>query len=216
MIKLEHVVKRYSGECEALKRVSLAIEKSEMVFVAGHSGAGKSTLLRLIMILERPTRGRIAVNDVDLKSISGKGIAEYRRQIGMIFQEHRLLFDRSVLDNVLLPLTVLGVDRRAARRRARAALDKVHLLRREGAMPLELSAGEQQRVGIARAVVTRPSILLADEPTGNLDPDLSREVMLLFDEFNRAGITVVVVSHNLSLISQLGHRIMFLKEGSLI
>ncbi len=181
MIKLEHVVKRYSGEREALKRVSLAIEKSEMVFVAGHSGAGKSTLLRLIMILERPTRGRIAVNDVDLKSISGKGIAEYRRQIGMIFQEHRLLFDRSVLDNVLLPLTVLGVDRRTARRRARAALDKVHLLRREGAMPLELSAGEQQRVGIARAVVTRPRILLADEPTGNLDPDLSRELMFLFD-----------------------------------
>ncbi len=216
MIKLEHVVKRYSGECEALKRVSLAIEKSEMVFVAGHSGAGKSTLLRLIMILERPTRGRIAVNDVDLKSISGKGIAEYRRQIGMIFQEHRLLFDRSVLDNVLLPLTVLGVDRRTARRRARAALDKVHLLRREGAMPLELSAGEQQRVGSARAVVTRPSILLADEPTGKLDPDLSREVMLLFDEFNRSGVTVVVVSHNLSLISQLGHRIIFLKEGSLI
>ena len=216
MIKLEHVVKRYGGERDALKRVSLAIEKSEMVFVAGHSGAGKSTLLRLIMILERPTRGRIAVNDVDLKSISGKGIAEYRRQIGMIFQEHRLLFDRSVLDNVLLPLTVLGADRREARRRARAALDKVHLLRRERAMPLELSAGEQQRVGIARAVVTRPSILLADEPTGNLDPDLSREVMLLFDEFNRAGVTVVVVSHNLSLISQLGHRIIFLKEGSLI
>ena len=216
MIKLEHVVKRYSGECEALKRVSLAIEKSEMVFVAGHSGAGKSTLLRLIMILERPTRGRIAVNDVDLKSISGKGVAEYRRQIGMIFQEHRLLFDRSVLDNVLLPLTVLGTDRREARRRARAALDKVHLLRRERAMPLELSAGEQQRVGIARAVVSRPSILLADEPTGNLDPDLSREVMLLFDEFNRAGVTVLVVSHNLSLISQLGHRIIFLKEGSLI
>ena len=216
MIKLEHVVKRYSGECEALKRVSLAIEKSEMVFVAGHSGAGKSTLLRLIMTLERPTRGRIAVNDVDLKSISGKGVAEYRRQIGMIFQEHRLLFDRSVLDNVLLPLTVLGTDRREARRRARAALDKVHLLRRERAMPLELSAGEQQRVGIARAVVSRPSILLADEPTGNLDPDLSREVMMLFDEFNRAGVTVLVVSHNLSLISQLGHRIIFLKEGSLI
>ena len=216
MIKLEHVVKRYSGERDALNRVSLAIEKSEMVFVAGHSGAGKSTLLRLIMILERPTRGRIAVNDVDLKSIGGKGIAEYRRQIGMIFQEHRLLFDRSVLDNVLLPLTVLGADPREARRRARAALDKVHLLRRERAMPLELSAGEQQRVGIARAVVTRPSILLADEPTGNLDPDLSREVMLLFDEFNRAGVTVVVVSHSLSLISQLGHRIIFLKEGSLI
>ena len=216
MIKLEHVVKRYSGELDALKRVSLVIDKSEMVFVAGHSGAGKSTLLRLIMILERPTRGRIAVNDVDLKSIGGKGIAEYRRQIGMIFQDHRLLFDRSVLDNVLLPLTISGTDRREAHRRARAALDKVHLLRRERSMPLELSAGEQQRVGIARAVVTRPSILLADEPTGNLDPDLSREVMLLFDEFNRAGVTVVVVSHNLSLISQLGHRIIFLKEGSLI
>ena len=200
MIKLEHVVKRYSGERDALKRVSLAIEKSEMVFVAGHSGAGKSTLLRLIMILERPTRGRIAVNDVDLKSISGKGIAEYRRQIGMIFQEHRLLFDRSVLDNVLLPLTVLGADPREARRRARAALDKVHLLRRERAMPLELSAGEQQRVGIARAVVTRPSILLG-RAYWQIDPDLSREVMLLFDEFNRAGVTVVVVSHNLSLIS---------------
>ena len=216
MIKLEHVVKRYSGDRDALKRISLVIDKSEMVFVAGHSGAGKSTLLRLIMILERPTRGRIAVNDVDLKSIGGKEIAEYRRQIGMIFQDHRLLFDRSVLDNVLLPLTILGTDRREAHRRARAALDKVHLLRRERAMPLELSAGEQQRVGIARAVVTRPSILLADEPTGNLDPDLSREVMLLFDEFNRAGVTVVVVSHNLSLISQLGHRIIFLKEGSLI
>ena len=216
MIKLEHVVKRYSGERDALKRVSLVIDKSEMVFVTGHSGAGKSTLLRLIMILERPTRGRIVVNDIDLKFIGSKEIAEYRRQIGMIFQDHRLLFDRSVLDNVLLPLTILGTDRREAHRRARAALDKVHLLRRERAMPLELSAGEQQRVGIARAVVTRPSILLADEPTGNLDPDLSREVMLLFDEFNRAGVTVVVVSHNLSLISQLDHRIIFLKEGSLI
>jgi len=216
VIRLEHVVKRYDGERNALNRVSLVIHESEMVFVAGHSGAGKSTLLRLIMILERPTRGRIKVNDVDLKSISGRGVAEYRRTIGMVFQDHRLLSDRSVLENVLLPLTILGTERNEARRRARAALDKVHLLKRERAMPQGLSAGEQQRVGIARAIVTRPAILLADEPTGNLDPDLSREVMLLFNEFNRVGVTVVVASHDLGLISQLGHRLIFLKEGSLV
>ncbi len=216
MIKLEHVVKRYHGQRDALSRVSLVINTSEMVFVAGHSGAGKSTLLRLIMLLERPTRGRITVNDIDLQSISGAGIAQYRRRIGMVFQDHRLLFDRSVIENVLLPLTILGTERKEAFRRARAALDKVRLLTRERAMPKELSAGEQQRVGIARAVVTRPSILLADEPTGNLDPNLSREVMLLFDEFNRVGVTVVVVSHDLSLISQLGHRQIRLEEGGLI
>ena len=216
MIKLDHVVKTYPGGNEALKRVSVIIDKAEMVFLAGHSGAGKSTLLRLIMLLERPTRGRITVNGIDLKLIRGAGIAGYRRQIGMVFQGHRLLFDRSVFDNVLLPLTILGAERREAGRRVRAALDKVRLLSRERAMPQELSEGEQQRVGIARAVVTRPTILLADEPTGNLDSSLSREVMLLFEQFNRIGVTVVVASHDLGLISQLGHRVITLREGGLV
>ena len=216
MIKLDHVVKSYPGGNEALKRVSVIIDKAEMVFLAGHSGAGKSTLLRLIMLLERPTRGRITVNGTDLKLIRGAGIASYRRQIGMVFQGHRLLFDRSVFDNVLLPLTILGAERREAGRRVRAALDKVRLLNRERAMPQELSEGEQQRLGIARAVVTRPTILLADEPTGNLDSNLSREVMSLFEQFNRIGVTVLVASHDLGLISKLGHRVITLREGGLV
>ncbi len=216
MIQLDHVVKRYTSDKDALKRISFVISDGEMVFVAGHSGAGKSTLLRLIMLLERPTRGRITVNGTDLRSIVGNRIARYRRQIGMIFQDHRLLFDRSVFDNVLLPLTVLGAERREAARRVRAALDKVRLLDREKAMPNELSAGEQQRVGIARAVVARPYILLADEPTGNLDPDLSKEVMLLFEEFNRVGVTVIIASHDLNLISKLGHRLITLQDGALL
>ena len=215
MINFERVSKRYEHR-DALRDVSVEIAAGEMVFLTGHSGAGKSTMLRLLMLLDRASSGRLLVNGNDVATIRGARIAKYRQDFGIVFQDHRLLFDRSIFDNVALPLEIAGFHPRDIGRRVRAALDKVGLLGRESANPVVLSGGEQQRVGIARAVVARPKILVADEPTGNLDPGLSAEIMGLFDAFHRVGVTVVVASHDLALISRLRHRIITLKEGRLI
>lgn len=216
MISFERVSKRYPEGHDALREVSVDIARDELVFLTGHSGAGKSTLLRLIMLMDRPTRGRVLVDGKDLAAVGSRGIARHRRSIGVVFQNHQLLFDRPVFDNVALPLIIAGYDHREIGRRVRAALDKVGLLERERAMPVTLSGGEQQRVGIARAVVGRPEILLADEPTGNLDPTLSAEIMQLFEAFNQVGVTVLIASHDLVLISRLHHRILTLREGRLV
>ncbi|MEH6589416.1 MAG: cell division ATP-binding protein FtsE [Halioglobus sp.] len=216
MIHFERVTKRYGEGRDALSEVTFDIDKDELVFLTGHSGAGKSTLLRLIMLMERPTRGRVEVNGRNLDVLGSAGIPMHRRDIGVVFQNHQLLYDRSVFDNVALPLVISGYDHREVGRRVRAALDKVGLLNREGSMPVTLSGGEQQRVGIARAVVGKPAILLADEPTGNLDPALSAEIMHLFEEFNRVGVTILIASHDMILISRLHHRIITLRNGSMV
>ena len=215
MIRFQGVGKQYPGGHEALRSVSFQVDPGELVFLTGHSGAGKSTVLRLIPLLERPSFGRIELNGIDLAQVSRRRIPYVRRRVGMIFQDHRLLEDRTVYENVALPLAIAGVPRREMGRRVRAALDKVNLLRHENAYPVTLSGGEQQRVGIARAVVTRPPILLADEPTGNLDPELSEEIMGLFESFNRVGVTVLIASHDLGLIQRLGYRYLSLAEGRL-
>ena len=216
MITFERVSKRYDEGHDALRDVSVTIGRDELVFLTGHSGAGKSTLLRLIMLMDRPTRGRVLVDGRDLASVKPRGVPRHRRGIGVVFQNHRLLDDRTVYDNVALPLVIAGCEHREVGRRVRAALDKVGLLDRERAMPVTLSGGEQQRVGIARAVVGKPQVLLADEPTGNLDPALSAEIMQLFEEFNQVGVTVLIASHDLALISRLRHRIITLRHGRLV
>jgi len=216
MINFERVSKRYDDSHDALREVSFQIPTEELVFLTGHSGAGKSTLLRLIMLMERPTRGRVEIAGQDLSKLRRRAIPRHRQSIGVVFQNHKLLMDRPVFDNVALPLQIAGFEYRDIDRRVRAALDKVGLLDRERAMPMSLSGGEQQRVGIARAVVGRPAILLADEPTGNLDPELSAEIMQLFVDFSRVGVTVLIASHDLALISQLRHRILTLREGRLV
>ena len=213
MIQLEEVVKRFPGGQEALKGLSLNIDKGEMVFVTGHSGAGKSTLLRLIALIERPTSGQVIVDGQNLKRVSRRKIPAYRRQIGMVFQDHKLLYDRSVFDNVALPLIIAGIGHRDAGRKVRAALDQVSLLHKEKRNPETLSSGEQQRVGIARAIVSRPKLVIADEPTGNLDPDLSLEVMRIFRRFNEVGVTLLIASHDIALIDQLGCRHIALEDG---
>ncbi|MBZ0330224.1 cell division ATP-binding protein FtsE [Halomonas sp. ANAO-440] len=216
MIVFEHVGKRYGGRFDALANLDFCVRRGEMVFLTGHSGAGKSSLLRLIMRLERPTRGRVLVAGHDIARLHASQVPFYRRQIGVVFQDHQLLLDRSIFHNVALPLEIRGVEPREAARRVRAALDKVGLLHRERALPIELSGGEQQRVGIARAVVNKPSLLLADEPTGNLDPQLSADIMALFEDFNRIGTTVVIASHDLALITRLRHRMLRLRDGRLV
>ncbi len=216
MIRLENLSKRYPGGQEALSGLSLHIEKGEMVFVTGHSGAGKSTLLRLIALIERPSGGQVLVDNQNTQRVKRRKIPAYRRQIGMVFQDHKLLSDRTVFDNVALPLIIAGVSHRDAGRRVRAALDQVSLLHKEKRSPQTLSAGEQQRVGIARAIVTRPKLLIADEPTGNLDPDLSLEVMRIFRRFNEVGVTLLIASHDISLIDRLGCRRIALEEGRLL
>jgi cell division transport system ATP-binding protein len=216
MITFDRVSKRYDEGHDALREVSVDIDRDDLVFLTGHSGAGKSTLLRLIMLMDRPTRGQVTVDGRNLATVGSRAIPRHRRDIGVVFQNHQLLFDRPVFDNVALPLIIAGYDYHEVGRRVRAALDKVGLLERERAMPVTLSGGEQQRVGIARAVVGKPKILLADEPTGNLDPALSAEIMQLFEEFNRVGVTVLIASHDLALISRLRHRIITLREGRLV
>jgi cell division transport system ATP-binding protein len=216
MIVFDRVSKRYPGGHEALSEVSFTIDKEELVFLTGHSGAGKSTLLKLIMIMERPSRGQVIVDGQNLGKLRASRIPQLRRRIGVVFQNHQLLFDRSVYDNVALPLLISGYSHRETGRRVRAALDKVGLLARERSMPVTLSGGEQQRVGIARAVVNKPRVLLADEPTGNLDPALSTEIMGLFERFNQVGVTVLIASHDLALISRMHHRILTLRQGRLI
>jgi cell division transport system ATP-binding protein len=216
MIQLDNVTKRYPGGREALKRLSLQIGTGEMVFLTGRSGAGKSTLLKLIALVERPTRGQLLVDGVNLGRLSRHRVPAYRRQLGVVFQDHKLLFDRTVFDNVALPLVIAGAGEREIGKRVRAALDQVGLIHYERQYPVVLSTGEQQRVGIARAVVTRPRLLIADEPTGNLDPQLSFEIMKLLLRFNEVGVTVLIASHDTQLIRLLGKRVLVLDEGTLV
>ena len=216
MIQFEDVSKRYARSPDALSGVSFRLDKGEMAFLTGHSGAGKSTLLRLVGLVERPTRGRVEVGGLDLGQLPKRRIPHYRRQVGMIFQDFRLLQDRTVFDNVALPLIVAAAPGADVGKRVRAALDKVGLLRRERALPQELSAGEQQRVGIARAIVSRPPIVVADEPTGNLDPDLSWEIMDLFGQLNRVGVTLLIATHDVDLVRRMHYRTLTLRHGHLV
>lgn len=216
MIKFDNVSKRYPGGHQALSQVSFELREGEMAFLTGRSGAGKSTLLKLIMLMEKASQGQILVNGKNLARLPRDQIPFYRRRIGVVFQDHQLLFDRSVFDNVALPLQIEGYPKHEADRRVRAALDKVGLLKKEKMNPMALSGGEQQRIGIARAVVNRPQILLADEPTGNLDPELAAEIMLLFEQFNQVGVSMLIASHDLSLIARLRHRILTLHDGQLV
>ncbi len=215
MIRFENVFKRYPSGREALSGVSFNLERGEFAFLTGPSGAGKSTLLRLIALIERPTRGTVLINSQNTSRISRGRIPPFRQRLGVVFQDHKLLYDRSVFDNVALPLVIAGASRREIERRVRAALDQVGLLGRESHAPMTLSTGEQQRVGIARAVAPRPDVLIADEPTGNLDPDLSREIMELFTRFNEVGVTVLVATHDLELIEHLPHRQLKLVAGQI-
>jgi len=215
VIRFEHVTKRYPQRGDALRDLSFALEAGEMAFLTGHSGAGKSTLLRLIGLIERPTRGQIMIDGCNLRYLPTRKIPLHRRAVGMIFQDHRLLADRTVFDNVALPLVAAGYRHKEIRRRVRAALDQVGLLSKERIFPITLSGGEQQRVGIARAVVARPPLILADEPTGNLDPELSREIMGLFERLHRVGVTLLIASHDLALIASLPYRTLTLTDGSL-
>ena len=216
MIRFDQVHKRYANGREALAGVSFNIESGALTFLTGHSGAGKSSILKLIALIERPTRGQVIVNNQNTAGVKPRGIPQFRRRIGVVFQDHKLLHDRPVADNVALPLIIAGVPRREIDKRVRAALDQVGLLGKEKSRPLELSTGEQQRVGIARAVVAKPELLIADEPTGNLDPDLALEVMKLFKRFSEVGVTVVVASHDVHLIDQVGARRIVLSEGRIV
>lgn len=215
MINFERVSKLYPGGSRALADVSFDIEAGSMVFLTGHSGAGKSTVLRLIMMLERASRGQITVNGRNLAKTADRLAPQVRQGIGMIFQDHKLLRDKNVADNVALPLMIAGFRYSDIRKRVRAALDKVGLLDKERAWPQTLSGGEQQRVGIARAIVAMPPLLLADEPTGNLDPNLSRELFKLFEQVSERGVTVLIASHDLDLIRQMRKRVLVLSSGRL-
>jgi cell division transport system ATP-binding protein len=216
MIRCEHVFKRYPNGREALSDLSFEINAGEIVFLTGHSGAGKSTLLKLIALIERPTRGQLIVNGRNVNATTRGKVALFRRQIGVVFQDHKLLADRTVFDNVALPLVVAGIGEREIGKRVRAALDQVGLLTMEQSRPMEISTGEQQRVGIARAVVSKPPMLIADEPTGNLDPDLSLEVMQIFRRFSEVGVTVLIASHDVHLVDQVGARSIHLEGGRIV
>jgi cell division transport system ATP-binding protein len=216
MIQFTNVSKRYPGGHDALSNVSFHMEKGAMAFLTGHSGAGKSTLLKLIALIDRTTRGQLFLDGENVTRISNRRIPYIRRKIGFIFQDHHLLFDRTVFDNVALPLVIAGYPHQEIGKRVRAALDKLGLLNKERVYPITLSGGEAQRVGIARAVVNKPMLLLADEPTGNLDPELSREIMTLFGLFNDVGVSVLVASHDISLIEQLDYPVLQLAHGKLV
>jgi len=216
VIRFEQVSKRYEGGHEALSQLSFEVADGEMAFVTGHSGAGKSTLLKLLGLIERPSHGVIMMDGQSLAKIGRNGIPKLRRRIGMVFQDHRLLMERTVFANVELPLVIGGVAPQERGRRVRAALEKVGLLAYERQLPDTLSAGEQQRVGIARAIVAKPSLLIADEPTGNLDPQLAVEIMALFAEFQQVGTTVLVASHDLPLIKKMKKRVVVLNHGRLV
>jgi cell division transport system ATP-binding protein len=216
MIRFENVHKRYPSGREALGGVSFTLERGEMAFLTGPSGAGKSTLLRLIALIERPSRGTVLVNNLNTSRVSRRRIPLFRRNIGVVFQDHKLLQDRPVFDNVALPLVIAGWGQREIERRVRASLDQVGLLGREQQLPITLSSGEQQRVGIARAIVARPELLIADEPTGNLDPELSLEIMRLFERFNEVGITLLIATHDLELVEMLQRRRLRLTAGKIM
>lgn len=216
MIHFENVGKRYAEGGEALSGIDLQMDAGEIAFLTGHSGAGKSTMLKLIGLIERASYGQVIVNGKNFSKLGQRHIPYVRRDIGIIFQNHKLLNDRTVFDNVALPLVIAGEPHRDIQRRVRASLDKVGLLDKERMRPVALSGGEQQRVGIARAVVNKPPLLIADEPTGNLDPQLSAEIMNLFAEFNQVGVTVLIASHDIDLIMKMGKRILVLDKGRLI
>jgi len=215
MISLSQVCKRYPGGYDALKNISFTIQPGELVAVTGHSGAGKSTLLKLIAAIERPTRGSIIVNGQNTSSLRPAAVPYLRRNFGLVFQDHKLLFERTVFENVLLPLQITGFERKESAKRVRAALDKVGLLDKEKMFPVTLSGGEQQRLCIARAIVNRPAILLADEPTGNLDTAYASDIMELFKSFNQVGVTVIIASHDEAMLMRLNPRLLKLNRGEL-
>ncbi len=214
MIKFDQVTKRYPGSGEILKNVSLTIESGELVFVTGHSGAGKSTLLKMIAAIERPTSGTVLIANQNISQLKDSAIPYMRRKFGLVFQDHKLLYDRNCYENVMLPLRINGVADSEASRRVRAALDKVGLLNKEKAMPITLSGGEQQRLAIARAVVSRPAILIADEPTGNLDASYAADIMAIFQAFHQVGVTVIIATHDALGMSARHNRVLHLNQGS--
>jgi len=216
MINFVNVSKRYPETGDVLRNISFHLQRGEMAFLTGHSGAGKSTLLRLIAVMERSSRGQIFLDGQDLSLAKESQLPYIRRKMGFIYQDYKLLQDRTVFDNVALPLVIAGYGHHEVTRRVRAALDKVSLTGKEKKYPFALSGGEQQRVGIARAVVNKPPIIIADEPTGNLDPELSEEIMFLFGQFQRVGVSILIASHDISLITQLNHRVLKLDHGQLI
>jgi cell division transport system ATP-binding protein len=216
LLRFDNVTKAYPGNPPALSDVSFSVDEGEMLFVTGHSGAGKSTLLRLVHLSERPSRGTVLVNERNLAKVRGGKVPLHRRQVGVVFQDHRLLTDRSVFDNVALPLLIAGTPGAEVGKRVRAVLDKVGLGERERSLPLQLSTGEQQRVGIARAIVAQPQLLVADEPTGNLDPQLATEIMQLFASLPALGTTVIVASHDLALVKRMRRRVLVLDHGKLL
>lgn len=216
MIVADHLTKRYPGGYEAVKEVSFTIDAGQMVFITGHSGAGKTTLVKLIASIERPTSGSLVVNGQNLSALRRSAIPYLRRSFGLIFQDQKLLFDRSVLDNVMLPLEIVGLPHREAVRRAQAALDKVGLLSRERALPIALSGGEQQRLAIARAVANRPALILADEPTGNLDAESAGQIFEIFAAFHQVGVTVVIASHDPVWIERYRPNVLSLDHGRLV
>jgi cell division transport system ATP-binding protein len=216
MISFSNVSKRYPGGHDAIRNVNFDLAREEMAFLTGHSGAGKSTLLKLITLIERPTRGQAIVNNKNLGRLTRRQIPYFRRDVGIVFQDYKLLYDRTAFDNVALPLVVAGITHREITRRVRAALDKVGLLHKERAYPITLSGGEQQRIGIARAVVNKPPVLLADEPTGNLDEALSDEIMDLFYAFNQVGVTVLIATHDQRQVRRLQKRVLELRQGEMV
>ncbi|KAA1172722.1 cell division ATP-binding protein FtsE [Marinobacter salinexigens] len=216
MIEFRQVTKRYDSDHTALRQVNFALDRGELAFLTGHSGAGKSTLLKLVMVMERPSAGEVVVGGQLLNRLPRRQIPYIRRHIGVVFQNHQLLFDRTVFDNVAMPLEVTGASPSDIGRRVRAALDKVGLLSKEKMNPMQLSGGEQQRVGIARAVVNKPPLLLADEPTGNLDPELSADIMNLFGQFSQVGVTVLIATHDIALVNEMNRRTLTLDHGRLV
>ncbi|WP_369936103.1 cell division ATP-binding protein FtsE [Xanthomonas tesorieronis] len=215
VLRFDNVSKQYAGGHEALVDVSFEVEEGEMLFVTGHSGAGKSTLLKLIHLSERPSRGAVLFGERNLLKVRGRRVPLHRREVGVVYQDHRLLMDRSIAENVALPLILRGTRRAEIGKRVRSVLERMGLGHREKALPSQLSAGEQQRVGIARAMVAEPRLLVADEPTGNLDPTLAAEIMQLFAELPARGTSVLVVSHDLALLKQMRKRVLILDHGRL-
>jgi cell division transport system ATP-binding protein len=215
MISFSQVYKRYPGGFDALKNISFTVESGEMALITGHSGAGKTTLLKLIAAIERPTSGSIIVNGQNVSTLRSAAIPFLRRNLGLVFQDQKILFDRTVFDNVLLPLQICGFDARSSSGRVRAALDKVRLLGKEKARPITLSGGEQQRLCVARAIVNRPSILIADEPTSNLDADYAKDIMEMFKSFHQVGVTVLIATHDNELLGNAQQRVFMLRQGEL-